>query len=130
MTVADILAQSSNVGTIKIATQLGKDRFDHYLDAFGFGQPTGARPARRVGGLARSTLEGLQRHEHGLDADRLRHRGHRRCRCSTCTRRSPTTGWPARPGWSTATVDADGKRHDEPLRRAAPGGVGRRPPTR
>ena len=41
MTVADILAQSSNVGTIKIADQLGTTNLSHYLDAFGFGQPTG-----------------------------------------------------------------------------------------
>jgi len=41
MTVADILAQSSNVGTIKIADRLGATNLSHYLDAFGFGQPTG-----------------------------------------------------------------------------------------
>jgi cell division protein FtsI (penicillin-binding protein 3) len=41
MSVADILAQSSNVGTIKIAGMLGKDNLAKYLDAFGFGQPTG-----------------------------------------------------------------------------------------
>ena len=41
MTVTDILAQSSNVGTIKIAGMLGKDKFAKYLDAFGFGKPTG-----------------------------------------------------------------------------------------
>jgi cell division protein FtsI (penicillin-binding protein 3) len=40
MTVADILEHSSNVGTIKIAGMLGKERFDHYLRAFGFGRPT------------------------------------------------------------------------------------------
>jgi cell division protein FtsI (penicillin-binding protein 3) len=41
MTVADILAQSSNVGTIQIAHGLGKDKLAQYLDAFGFGHPTG-----------------------------------------------------------------------------------------
>jgi cell division protein FtsI (penicillin-binding protein 3) len=40
MTVAQILAMSSNVGTITIAGMLGKDRFDKYLHAFGFGQQT------------------------------------------------------------------------------------------
>ncbi|MEX1008209.1 MAG: penicillin-binding protein 2 [Acidimicrobiia bacterium] len=40
MTVAEILEHSSNVGTIKIASMLGKERFDHYLRAFGFGQAT------------------------------------------------------------------------------------------
>lgn len=37
MTVTQILAQSSNVGTIKIAQELGKDRIDRYLRSFGFG---------------------------------------------------------------------------------------------
>lgn len=41
MSVADILRQSSNVGTILIANQLGKDRFDAALQTFGFGTPTG-----------------------------------------------------------------------------------------
>jgi len=41
MTVSDILAQSSNVGTIRIASMLGKERFARYLDEFGFGKPTG-----------------------------------------------------------------------------------------
>src|SRR5205085_10537191 len=41
MTVADVLAQSSNVGTIRIAHDLGKDRLAAYLRAFGFGAPTG-----------------------------------------------------------------------------------------
>jgi cell division protein FtsI (penicillin-binding protein 3) len=40
MTVAEILEHSSNVGTIRIAGMLGKERFDHYLRAFGVGQKT------------------------------------------------------------------------------------------
>jgi len=40
MTVTQILAESSNVGTIKIAQQLGKERIDRYLRAFGFGSRT------------------------------------------------------------------------------------------
>ncbi len=40
MSVTDILAQSSNVGTIKIASELGKQRFDRYVRAFGFGRRT------------------------------------------------------------------------------------------
>ncbi len=38
--VADILRESSNVGTIQIGLQLGKDRLDHYLRAFGLGRKT------------------------------------------------------------------------------------------
>ena len=41
MTVADIVRQSSNVGTILIARALGQARFDEALRAFGFGTPTG-----------------------------------------------------------------------------------------
>lgn len=39
--VTDILATSSNVGTIMLARQLGSERMDAYLRRFGFGQPTG-----------------------------------------------------------------------------------------
>jgi cell division protein FtsI (penicillin-binding protein 3) len=41
LTVADILAQSSNVGAIKIGLELGAERFDHWIRRFGFGEPTG-----------------------------------------------------------------------------------------
>jgi cell division protein FtsI (penicillin-binding protein 3) len=39
MTVSDIVAQSSNVGTIKIQRQLGNEAHYRYLDAFGLGRP-------------------------------------------------------------------------------------------
>ncbi|HKF40223.1 MAG TPA: penicillin-binding transpeptidase domain-containing protein [Candidatus Acidoferrum sp.] len=41
LTVADILANSSDVGAIKIAIRLGPPRFYDYIRAFGFGTPTG-----------------------------------------------------------------------------------------
>lgn len=41
MTVADIVRESSNVGTILIARKLGEERFDAALRAFGFGSTTG-----------------------------------------------------------------------------------------
>ncbi|HSP04098.1 MAG TPA: penicillin-binding transpeptidase domain-containing protein [Acidimicrobiales bacterium] len=37
MTVTQILAESSNVGTIMLAQDLGKERIDQYLRSFGFG---------------------------------------------------------------------------------------------
>jgi cell division protein FtsI (penicillin-binding protein 3) len=40
LTVARILAQSSNVGAIKIGLELGAKRFDKWVRRFGFGQPT------------------------------------------------------------------------------------------
>jgi len=36
-----VLAESSNVGAIKIALRLGEDRYYKYIRAFGFGQPSG-----------------------------------------------------------------------------------------
>jgi len=41
MTTSDILGQSSNVGTITLARQLGERGLAEYLQRFGFGQPTG-----------------------------------------------------------------------------------------
>ncbi len=41
LSVSDILARSSNVGTITIAKMLGKERINRFLQGFGFGQPTG-----------------------------------------------------------------------------------------
>src|SRR5712692_9733898 len=41
LNVSDILAQSSDVGAIKIALRLGAPKFYDYLRAFGFGQLTG-----------------------------------------------------------------------------------------
>jgi cell division protein FtsI/penicillin-binding protein 2 len=39
--VSQILAQSSNVGAVKIGLRLGATRFDKWVRAFGFGKPTG-----------------------------------------------------------------------------------------
>ncbi|MBW3536363.1 MAG: penicillin-binding protein 2 [Actinobacteria bacterium] len=39
--VTEIMAQSSNIGAIKLGQQLGKERLDSYLRQFGFGAPTG-----------------------------------------------------------------------------------------
>ena len=41
LTVSDILAQSSDVGSIKIALRMGAPKFYDYIRAFGFGQKTG-----------------------------------------------------------------------------------------
>jgi cell division protein FtsI (penicillin-binding protein 3) len=41
LSVADIIAESSDVGAIKVALRLGEDRFYKYIRAFGFGQRTG-----------------------------------------------------------------------------------------
>ncbi len=41
LTTADILAQSSNVGAVKIGLEVGAKRFSEWVDKFGFGHPTG-----------------------------------------------------------------------------------------
>jgi cell division protein FtsI (penicillin-binding protein 3) len=52
MTLAGIVAKSSNVGTILAAERLGADTFGHYLDAFGLGsKPNLGLPAETAGQL-------------------------------------------------------------------------------
>ncbi|MBA3475945.1 MAG: penicillin-binding protein 2 [Actinobacteria bacterium] len=41
MTVAQILSQSSNIGTITLAQKLGRGRVESWIDRFGFGRRTG-----------------------------------------------------------------------------------------
>jgi cell division protein FtsI (penicillin-binding protein 3) len=41
MTVAEMLAHSSNVGTIELAERLGPERISRWISRFGFGRPTG-----------------------------------------------------------------------------------------
>jgi cell division protein FtsI (penicillin-binding protein 3) len=41
LTVADILAQSSNVGAVKVGLATGPEKFDKWVRRFGFGEPTG-----------------------------------------------------------------------------------------
>lgn len=41
LTFADVIAQSSNVGTLKVAQELGKERLHDYLGRFGYGRRTG-----------------------------------------------------------------------------------------
>ena len=43
MTVAQILAHSSNVGSVTIGLDIGATKFDKWIRRFGFGRPTGIR---------------------------------------------------------------------------------------
>jgi cell division protein FtsI (penicillin-binding protein 3) len=43
MTVAQILAQSSNVGAVTIGLAVGAEKFSRWISRFGFGRPTGVR---------------------------------------------------------------------------------------
>ncbi|MDP8961173.1 MAG: penicillin-binding protein 2, partial [Actinomycetota bacterium] len=43
MTLREIIEESSNVGTIQLALQIGEERLARYLTAFGYGRPLGLR---------------------------------------------------------------------------------------
>ncbi|HET6571274.1 MAG TPA: penicillin-binding protein 2 [Solirubrobacterales bacterium] len=43
LSVAEILAKSSNIGAVEIGLQLGAPSFSRWIDRFGFGRPTGVR---------------------------------------------------------------------------------------
>ena len=51
MSVAQILFQSSNIGTVTLAQLLGKDRVAGWIDRFGFGSPTGVDFPGESGGI-------------------------------------------------------------------------------
>ena len=51
--VSDVLAESSDVGSIKIALRLGEERFYKYIRAFGFGQQTGIELPGETRGLTK-----------------------------------------------------------------------------
>ena len=53
LTVAGVLAESSDVGAIKIALRLGEARFYKYIRAFGFGQQTGIELPGETRGLTK-----------------------------------------------------------------------------
>jgi cell division protein FtsI (penicillin-binding protein 3) len=55
MTITDVLAKSSNVGTIQLAQRLGEERLHEYLVRFGFGQPTGLGLPHEVHGAVPPT---------------------------------------------------------------------------
>jgi cell division protein FtsI (penicillin-binding protein 3) len=50
MTVSQILAHSSNVGSVTIGLDVGAEKFDRWIRRFGFGRPTGIQfPAEEQG---------------------------------------------------------------------------------
>ncbi|HEX5587569.1 MAG TPA: penicillin-binding protein 2, partial [Acidimicrobiia bacterium] len=116
MSVAEILQHSSNVGTIKIAGLLGKERLDQYLRAFGFGRTTALDfPGEGEGILLplqdfNDTSMGSIPIGNGISVTALQ---------MLDVYATIANGGMARaPRLVGATVDADGTRHDEPL--AAP----------
>jgi cell division protein FtsI (penicillin-binding protein 3) len=55
--VRDILARSSNIGTVMIAQRLGKDELQRWIERFGFGSPTGIDFPGEVSGYLRPPSE-------------------------------------------------------------------------
>jgi len=53
----DVLAHSSNVGTIKVGLSLGSDTFYRYIREFGFGEKTGVELSGESAGLLRETKD-------------------------------------------------------------------------
>jgi cell division protein FtsI/penicillin-binding protein 2 len=53
LTVAMVLAKSSNIGTFKIARMVGMDRYYEYVRRFGFGQRTGLGLTGEAAGVVR-----------------------------------------------------------------------------
>ena len=51
LSVADILAQSSNVGSVQIGLELGPTRFDRWVRRFGFGRSTGVDVPGEAAGI-------------------------------------------------------------------------------
>jgi cell division protein FtsI (penicillin-binding protein 3) len=114
MTATDILAYSSNVGTITIANKLGPTKLSHYLDAFGFGQPTGLG----LPGEASGTTFNVSRDYtdasmgsvpigYGIAVTAMQ--------MLDVYSTIANHGMSRPPRLVAATLDADGKRHDVPL---------------
>ena len=50
LSVADIIAKSSNIGAIKIGLEVGNERLYEYIRKFGFGEKTGVPLPGESGG--------------------------------------------------------------------------------
>jgi cell division protein FtsI (penicillin-binding protein 3) len=113
LTTAQILAMSSNVGTIQIAQQLGKDKLAEYLRAFGFGQRTGLNLPSEAAGV---TFDAANYTDTSMGAVPI---GYGIAVTAMQMLDVYTTianhGIARPPRLVAATIDAEGKRHDEPL---------------
>jgi cell division protein FtsI (penicillin-binding protein 3) len=116
MTVAQILGISSNVGTITIANMLGKQRFDKYLHAFGFGALTALHfPGETAGSVLplkdyNDTSMGSMPIGNGIGVTAMQ--------MLDVYMTIANNGMTRPPRLVEATIDAQGHRHDVPL--AAP----------
>lgn len=111
--MADIVRLSSNVGTIKIAEMLGKQRFDDALRAFGFGRGTGLDYPGEASGILlpldeyNATSLASMPVGSGIAVTAMQ---------LLDVYLTIANGGVARePRLVAATLDADGRRHEEPL---------------
>ncbi len=108
--VSEVLARSSNVGTIELAQQLGPERLDSWLRRFGLGQPTGLDFPDEANGIMRDVEDWSATsigaipigHENAVNAVQML--GAFNTIANGGERVSPTL--------VRATVDAEGERHD------------------
>jgi cell division protein FtsI (penicillin-binding protein 3) len=113
LTASDILAQSSNVGTIEIARSLGKDRLANYLRAFGFGQRTALNLPGEASGVTfdaakyTDTSMGAVPIGYGISVTAMQ--------MLDVYSTIANHGIARPPRLVAATIDADGTRHDQPL---------------
>ena len=113
MTVADILAQSSNVGTIRIASELGKDRLADYLRAFGFGQRTALNLPSEAAG---ETFDAAKYTDSSMGSIPIGYGiAVTAMQMLDVYATIANRGMSRPPRLVAATIDADGNRRDEPL---------------
>ncbi|HSL58119.1 MAG TPA: penicillin-binding protein 2 [Acidimicrobiales bacterium] len=111
-TVARILSESSNVGTITLARELGAERVWDYLDRFGFGASTGLGFPGESAGLLRPVDEwygsdlGGAAIGTGVSVTALQ--------LLTAYNTVANDGVHLAPRLVNARIDADGTRHEEP----------------
>ena len=118
MPVRDIVRQSSNVGTIQIARQLTKERFDAYLRAFGFGAPTGLGFPGEGDGLVLPLSEYTETSMASMPiGSGLAVTAQQMLDVYTTLANGGAT---RPPRLVAATVGADGTRHDEPVPESRP----------
>ena len=53
LTFKDVIAKSSNIGTVKVAEKVGKEKVYEYIKRFGFGENTGIELPGEVPGISR-----------------------------------------------------------------------------
>jgi cell division protein FtsI (penicillin-binding protein 3) len=115
MSLADIMAHSSNIGTIKIAQALGKVGFDHYLHAFGLGQQTSVLFPGQQSGIVlplanyNSTSMGSMPIGQGIAVTSMQ--------MLDAYLTIANGGVSVNPRLVEATLDANGQRHDIPIER-------------